>query len=166
MSRTRKFGTAVIAVVTGIALAGGAAGAAHGSTAPPAQAAETRAVADAVVTPATANTPCTTSASFGAGISLKRVPISSAGSRDCYLVQGNTGGGVSALQTALLYCEGYYIGPGVDGVFGSNTKAGLKNFQLAKGLVVDGEYGNQTHNAIRFSNTIGGAQYCNKDSAI
>lgn len=165
MSRAEKFSTAVVAVVAGIALAAGTAGAAHGSTALPAQAAES-AIADAVVTPATASTPCTSHGAFGSGTALRRVPISAAGSRDCYLIQGNNGAGVSALQTALLYCEGYYIGPGVDGVFGSSTKAGLKNFQLAKGLVVDGEYGNQTHNAIRFSNTIGGAQYCNKDSAI
>lgn len=117
--------------------------------------------------PTTANTPCTSHGPFGTGLQMRRVPISATGTRDCYLVQGNEGGGVSALQTAIRFCEGYSIGPyGVDGKFGADTKAAVKSIQRAKRLTIDGEYGNRTHNAIRFSNRIGGADYCNRDSAI
>lgn len=58
-----------------------------------------------------------------------------------YLRKGSKGEEVKKMQTMLIAC-GYDCGKtGADGIFGSNTLAGLKAFQSFAGLVVDGVYG-------------------------
>ncbi len=101
---------------------------------------------------ATANTPCTTSKTFRAGTQFAwTAPTTSSGSTDCYLVQGNQGNGVKALQRGLKYCEYISVGSsGIDGSFGPATKSALKTFQSGAGITVDGEYGNQTRDRIYF----------------
>lgn len=109
-------------------------------------------VATATAGSATANTPCVTAKTFNAGTQFAwTAPTTSAGSTDCYLVQGNQGNGVKALQRALKYCEYISIGAaGVDGSYGPSTKSAVRTFQQSYSLTVDGQYGNQTRNWIRF----------------
>jgi peptidoglycan hydrolase-like protein with peptidoglycan-binding domain len=77
------------------------------------------------------------------------------------LMFGNRGNAVEAMQKAL---SGSGIrgvrGIGVDGNFGGQTLIGLKNFQAAENLTIDGKAGNQTRNALinlGFLNTAGQA---------
>ena len=108
-------------------------------------------LATATTSSATANTPCTTAMTFGSGTYQRVVPTTSGGSSDCYLVLGNSGNGVKALQRTLVYCEGYSVGAyGVDGVYGSATKGAVTSFQGAMGITQDGQYGNQTRNYLQF----------------
>lgn len=61
---------------------------------------------------------------------------------------GDSGDVVKAAQL-LLIGRGYYCGPyGADGDFGKGTLAGVKNFQAANGLEVDGEIGGLTWSAL------------------
>lgn len=65
-----------------------------------------------------------------------------------YLMQGDTGEAVKAMQTMLIAC-GYSCGSyGADGDFGSATEAALKKFQKAAGLDVDGYYGPKSKAAL------------------
>lgn len=64
-----------------------------------------------------------------------------AGSEKGYLEKGDSGSAVKTMQTMLIAC-GYSCGAsGADGDFGSGTDAGLRSFQKANGLTVDGKYG-------------------------
>lgn len=58
-----------------------------------------------------------------------------------YLEKGDSGLKVKTMQTMLIAC-GYSCGAsGADGDFGSGTDSGLRSFQKANGLTVDGKYG-------------------------
>lgn len=61
------------------------------------------------------------------------------------LVEGNSGAEVSRLQT-LLQKQGFDVG--VDGVFGSETTAAVRQFQQTQGLEVDGVVGADTWAAL------------------
>lgn len=64
------------------------------------------------------------------------------------LQKGDSGEAVRTMQTMLIAC-GYSCGnTGADGDFGNNTLAGLKAFQAAAGLTVDGIYGEKTKAAL------------------
>ena len=64
------------------------------------------------------------------------------------LRQGDKGAAVKAMQTMLIAC-GYSCGPcGADGSFGADTLAGLKAFQKAAGIDVDGIYGPKSRVAL------------------
>ena len=64
------------------------------------------------------------------------------------LQKGDSGEAVKTMQTMLIAC-GYSCGStGADGDFGNNTLAGLKAFQTATGLTVDGVYGEKTKAAL------------------
>lgn len=64
-----------------------------------------------------------------------------AGSEKGYLEKGDSGSAVKTMQTMLIAC-GYSCGAsGADGDFGSGTDSGLRSFQKANGLTVDGKYG-------------------------
>lgn len=64
------------------------------------------------------------------------------------LQKGDNGEAVKTMQTMLIAC-GYSCGnTGADGDFGNNTLAGLKAFQAAAGLTVDGIYGEKTKAAL------------------
>lgn len=64
-----------------------------------------------------------------------------AGSEKGYLEKGDSGSAVKTMQTMLIAC-GYSCGAsGADGDFGSGTDSGLRAFQKANGLTVDGKYG-------------------------
>ena len=63
------------------------------------------------------------------------------------LRRGNTGDDVRTLQKNLQTL-GYYLNDKVDGVFGSNTDAAVRQFQRANGLSVDGVVGPNTRAAI------------------
>lgn len=62
------------------------------------------------------------------------------------LRKGDAGTQVQKLQKLLNAC-GYDCGK-VDGDFGPNTETAVKAFQAAKGLEVDGVYGQKTHAAL------------------
>lgn len=63
------------------------------------------------------------------------------GEKRDYLMLGDAGEAVKAMQTMLIAC-GYSCGSyGADAQFGSATESALKKFQKAKGLDVDGYYG-------------------------
>ena len=63
------------------------------------------------------------------------------------LKRGSKGEYVTALQTAL-YNRGYNLGKyGIDGDFGKDTEAAVKQFQKDNGLAVDGVVGEKTWDA-------------------
>lgn len=65
---------------------------------------------------------------------------------DRILKKGMTGNDVKELQENLLILK-YDVGSyGVDGDFGSGTENAVKAFQKDNGLLVDGEYGPDSHN--------------------
>jgi hypothetical protein len=53
---------------------------------------------------------------------------------------------VKVVQLTLI--QGGYMPGGADGVFGPKTSSAVSNFQLVKGLVVDGEVGRETAEAL------------------
>lgn len=55
---------------------------------------------------------------------------------------GSTGSEVTKIQTVLKQ-KGYYTG-GIDGIFGTKTRAAVRKFQSANGLAVDGIAGPKT----------------------
>ena len=62
--------------------------------------------------------------------------------------RGSTGKDVTALQTYLIHL-GYSCGDnGADGVFGSGTRAAVRDFQRDHGLTVDGIAGRKTWAAL------------------
>lgn len=62
------------------------------------------------------------------------------------LKRGSSGGDVEALQTRLNALE-FDCGK-VDGEFGANTEKGVKAFQEAAGIEVDGEFGQESFKAL------------------
>ena len=63
--------------------------------------------------------------------------------------RGQTGARVEKVQALLIYFHGISCGPdGVDGDFGPNTEAAVKEFQVKSGLAVDGIVGNNTAAAL------------------
>ena len=62
------------------------------------------------------------------------------------LAYGSHGDQVKKLQTALKETL-YYTGK-IDGIFGSEVNAAVKNFQASAGLTVDGKVGSKTKNAL------------------
>jgi peptidoglycan hydrolase-like protein with peptidoglycan-binding domain len=100
------------------------------------------------------------------------VPATSSGSRNCLLGQGNQSQAVGVLQLALNGptsggCYGRSIS--ADGIFGPLTKTALKWVQQNKlgmtGSQIDGIYGVNTHNKIKFSDNPYGI-HCYQDGAI
>ncbi|WP_370741232.1 spore cortex-lytic enzyme [Longirhabdus pacifica] len=73
-------------------------------------------------------------------------PIESEAFSDLTLRQGSTGGDVYELQGRLKYL-GYYNG-NIDGIFGSQTLASVRNFQYRFGMTVDGVVGEKTKNML------------------
>jgi peptidoglycan hydrolase-like protein with peptidoglycan-binding domain len=98
------------------------------------------------------------------------LPVSSAKSENCYLVSGNNGSGVTALQNALAFTNydlrrglweyagllnggSPYLSAhnwGIDGKFGTNTYKALRAFQEDARIGVDGKYGNETYSKLEF----------------
>ena len=64
--------------------------------------------------------------------------------------RGSRGSDVSALQSALN-SKGYNLS--VDGIFGSNTQAAVRDYQSKNGLSVDGIVGNNTWNSLNAAQT-------------
>ncbi|MFE7766848.1 peptidoglycan-binding protein [Streptomyces sp. NPDC057438] len=65
------------------------------------------------------------------------------------IAYGSTGNAVREAQCLLQYW-GFYIGPsGVDGDFGSNTRAATRDFQATCRIGVDGRIGPITWNRLR-----------------
>lgn len=62
------------------------------------------------------------------------------------LASGSTGDLVYVLQ-GMLYCKGHDPN-GLDGVFGSGTKAAVRAYQTANGMLVDGEAGPETFSGL------------------
>ena len=63
--------------------------------------------------------------------------------------RGDIGPWVEKLQALLIYFHGISCGPdGVDGDFGPNTEAAVKEFQVKSGLAADGLVGNDTASAL------------------
>lgn len=61
------------------------------------------------------------------------------------ILRGQTGARVKRLQALLIYFHGISCGPdGVDGDFGSNTEAAVREFQTRAGLPADGLVGPMT----------------------
>lgn len=63
---------------------------------------------------------------------------------------GSQGSTVKQIQEALRY-NGYYNGE-IDGIFGENTKAAVRNFQRDSGLTADGIVGSKTLEALGLNN--------------
>lgn len=63
--------------------------------------------------------------------------------------RGRTGDRVKRVQALLIYFHGISCGPdGVDGDFGANTEAAVREFQRRVGLIEDGIVGNLTANEL------------------
>lgn len=63
--------------------------------------------------------------------------------------RGQTGARVKRVQALLIYFHSISCGPdGVDGDFGPNTEAAVKEFQVRSGLAADGLVGNDTAAAL------------------
>jgi peptidoglycan hydrolase-like protein with peptidoglycan-binding domain len=77
------------------------------------------------------------------------------GNTNCLLVNGNSGSGVSALQTALEWCPPHIDIGEIDGKYGDKTTAGVKKVQDFHGIAVDGKYGPQTRNAMYWPEFVG-----------
>jgi hypothetical protein len=67
---------------------------------------------------------------------------------NCDLGYGNQGAAVSQLQQQMNVCYGTKLA--TDGVFGSLTQAAVKHVQSLIGVTVDGIYGPQTRNAMKW----------------
>lgn len=65
---------------------------------------------------------------------------------EAQIAVGSQGSDVKRLQE-ILSGGGYNVGP-IDGVFGPQTVAAVKSFQLTKGLLADGVVGPQTWAAL------------------
>jgi hypothetical protein len=118
----------------------------------------------AVVTAAPASTPqCTHSAHvsdiFGAAAI---VPVSSGGSINCWLAQGDVSSAVTAMQAALNNCNAIPVT--ADGDYGPKTKQAVVNFQTiidieGGNLKVDGVYGPATRHEMDFVLVGGGCGF-------
>ena len=115
----------------------------------------TSAVLLVVASPADASIPqCTRSANVRDGFGdLAIMPVSSGGSIDCWLAQGDVSSAVRAMQSALNNCEAIPVS--ADGNYGPKTKQAVANFQSiinieGGNLKVDGVYGPQTRSYMNF----------------
>lgn len=94
---------------------------------------------------------CSKYISKGTGSTKRFVPASSGGSIDCYLVRGNYGDGVWALQSALRYCNYKFSTLATDRSFGPKTEDAVTAFQINKKTIkVDGDYGRETRGVMSF----------------
>ena len=76
-------------------------------------------------------------------VSNQQKPVTPAPSRN-YLMRGDKGGDVKAMQENLIKL-GYSCGKyGADGDFGGDTDKAVRSFQKTNGLVVDGKYGEKS----------------------
>lgn len=66
----------------------------------------------------------------------------------CNLKNGNTGVGVRGLQRTLNQCYGKHLS--IDGQFGDNTEAALRDVQGRIGVGVDGQFGPQTSSHMKW----------------
>ena len=81
------------------------------------------------------------------GATTVNIPTTIGGDRNCSMVSGNTGAGVSRLQSNMH--SGCVLGDtalAVDGDFGAATKAALELAQSTYGITADGQYGTNTAN--------------------
>ncbi|MET9373121.1 peptidoglycan-binding domain-containing protein [Streptomyces sp. NPDC002992] len=77
-----------------------------------------------------------------------RLPATGGGSITCEMSQGANGNHVRALQNALKFCYGRSIA--VDGSFGPATATALRYAQGQAGAGVDGIYGPETRDKIKW----------------
>ncbi|MDR2974370.1 MAG: peptidoglycan-binding protein [Propionibacteriaceae bacterium] len=123
---------------------------------------------DAVASPAGAGWCNTASQVAPRGSTPRFVPtVGEQGPRNCVMWQGAFGYAVSALQVGLR-CNGLRV-DSVDKDWGPKTTAYLRTFQQFKGIGVDGQYGPQTHNAVRIwgDKVVDSVHYtCTPDPAI
>lgn len=80
-----------------------------------------------------------------------------------HIVKGDTKENIRIVQQRLKELGYYKIA--VDGIWGSKTLAGVKNFQRAKGLVVDGIVGARTEKALGVTLKSSGSSTTNTSSA-
>ncbi|WIE61420.1 peptidoglycan-binding domain-containing protein [Curtobacterium sp. MCLR17_032] len=103
---------------------------------------------------------CTTVKTFSApGGKKYTAPVTSGGSRDCRLEQGNQSSAVTRLQQELKNgCEGDH-NITVDGQFGPATKSALQDAQKSLGISADGIYGSQSASKFAWLTTDGNLCY-------
>lgn len=105
--------------------------------------------------------PCTTYKQVSYGSSMRMVPVNN-GSTNCYLVNGNQGKGVWALQMALKKCN-YKYNLTADSSFGRITETAVTQLQRKKGITADGDYGSQTRSKMSFyGGEVSTGPICNK----
>ncbi|MDR2564791.1 MAG: peptidoglycan-binding protein [Bifidobacteriaceae bacterium] len=138
MTRTKKLLSLLISTLalSAVVLTGGAIG----PNTTTAQAAQTAAIPY-----------CNGTVSYAYSSSYKIVvPVSivnSKASQYCQIGLNAQGSHVKAVQNGTLYCHHKSIGPaGVDGIYGNDTRAGVKKVQADIGAGQDGWYGPETHN--------------------
>lgn len=85
---------------------------------------------------------------------LLDMPTTSSKSTSCYLAEGDVSNAVTQLQNSLVACYGSSII--TDGDFGPATKAALEAAQRASGATVDGVYGTNTRDHMKFMEVNGG----------
>jgi hypothetical protein len=90
------------------------------------------------------------------------IPVSSSGSINCFLAQGDISSAVSAMQSALNNCNSIPVA--ADGEYGPRTKQAVAKFQSgidAEGgdLAVDGIYGPATRQNMAFVAVGGGCDF-------
>lgn len=87
------------------------------------------------------------------------LPVTSSGSADCFLAQGDFSDAVWMLQSTLVACYGQNIATDHD--FGPNTKAALAYVQgHVLHVNADGVYGSQTRNAMSFEDGGANSVHC------
>lgn len=97
--------------------------------------------------------------SVGASAYVSQPYYTTTGSRNCILQYGNSSTAVNALQHALIYCYDHDIDN--DGIFGSETRAALRQVQGAVNVTVDGIYGPETRKAMKwYVHTGSGSSTC------
>ncbi|MFC8663034.1 MULTISPECIES: peptidoglycan-binding domain-containing protein [Streptomyces] len=69
-------------------------------------------------------------------------------STNCYMNSGATSSAVGVLQRSLNVCYGRSLT--IDGIFGPATKAALEYAQDREGIGVDGKYGNQSRDHLKW----------------
>ena len=80
------------------------------------------------------------------------------GNFSCYLRQGHTGAGVTALQLTLIDCYGAKMP--WDGQFGPKTAYWLNVAQWTEGITADSIYGSQTRDHLLWRWDVGGDFDC------
>ncbi|MGW7514455.1 peptidoglycan-binding domain-containing protein [Streptomyces sp. NPDC054796] len=80
---------------------------------------------------------------------VKQPYYTGTGSRNCQLMNGNSGSAVKELQFNLIHCYGKSTG-GHDGIYGDATERAVREVQAAVGADVDGIYGPETRKAMKW----------------